>query len=196
MDGLLQTLVPLLAGDTLSGISEQLGVDENKIQQAITLALPLLIGALNRNASTSDGAEALTGALQNDHDGSILDDLLGNLFKQETVDDGSAILGHVVGDKRSGFEKNISNSSGLDTDTTSQLLSMLTPVIMGVLGQMQHEQSMEPKDVANLLQNERKTAESAVPGMASFLDMDGDGDITEEVISLGANLLSSFLSKK
>lgn len=77
MDGLLQTLVPLLAGDTLSGISEQLGVDENKTQQAIALALPLLIGALNRNASTADGAEALTGALQRDHDGSILEDLLG-----------------------------------------------------------------------------------------------------------------------
>lgn len=196
MDGLLQTLVPLLAGDTLSGISGQLGVDEDKTQQAITLALPLLIGALNRNASTSDGAEALTGALQRDHDGSILEDLLGNLSKQETMDDGSAILGHVVGDKRSGFEKNISSSSGLDSETTTQLLSMLTPVILGVLGQMQHEQSMEPQDVASLLQNERKTAESAVPGMASFLDMDGDGDITEEVISLGANLLNSFLSKK
>ncbi len=158
MDGLLQTLVPLLAGDTLSGISEQLGVDEGKTQQAITLALPLLIGALNRNASTSDGAEALTGALQRDHDGSILEDLLGNLSKQETVDDGSAILGHVVGDKLSGFEKNISSSSGLDAETTTQLLSMLTPVILGVLGQMQHKQSMEPQDVASLLQNERKTA--------------------------------------
>ena len=196
MDGLLQTLVPLLAGDTLSGISEQLGVDKNKTQQAITLALPLLIGALNRNASTADGAEALTGALQRDHDGSILEDLLGNLSKQETVDDGSAILGHVIGDKQSGFEQNISRSSGLDAETTTQLLSMLTPVILGVLGQMQHKQSMEPQDVASLLQNERKTAESAVPGMANFLDMDGDGDITEEVISLGANLLSSFLSKK
>lgn len=81
------------------------------------------------------------------------------------MDDGSAILGHVVGNKRSGFEKNISSSSGLNAETTTQLLSMLTPVILGVLGQMQHKQSMEPQDVASLLQNERKTAESAVPGM-------------------------------
>ncbi len=196
MAGLLQTLVPLLAGDTLSGISEQLGVDENKTQQAITLAMPLLIGALNRNASTSDGAEALTGALQRDHDGSILEDLLGNLSNKKTVDDGSAILGHVFGDKRGGFEQNISRSSGLDTETTVQLVSMLAPVVLGVLGQMRHKETMDPQGVASLLQDERQTAESAVPGMASFLDMDGDGDITEEVVSLGANLLSSFLSKK
>jgi hypothetical protein len=196
MDGLLTTLIPLLTGDTLSGISEQLGVDENKTQQAITMALPLLIGALNRNASTTDGAQALTGALQRDHGGSILEDLLGNLSKKETLEDGSAILGHIFGDKRGGFEQNISRTSGLDSETTVQLLSMLAPVVLGVLGQIQHKQSMEPQGVASLLQNERKSAESAVPGIAKFLDMDGDGDITEDVVSLGANLLSSFLSKK
>ncbi len=196
MGGLLQTLIPLLSGDTLGGISEQLGVDKDKTQQAIMVALPLLIGALNRNASTSDGAQALTGALQRDHDGSILDDLLGNLTKKKTVDDGSAILSHVFGDKLGGFEQNISRSSGLDTETTVQLVSMLAPVVLGVLGQMQHKKSMEPQGVASLLQNERKSAESAVPGIAKFLDMDGDGDISEEVVSLGANLLSSFLSKK
>ena len=196
MDGLLQTLIPLLAGDTLGGISEQLGVDKNKTQQAITVALPLLIGALNRNASTSDGAQALTGALQRDHDGSILEDLLGNLSKKKTVDDGSAILGHVFGDKRSGLEQNISRTSGLDPETTGKLLSMLAPVVLGVLGQIRNKQSMEPQGVASLLQNERQTAETAVPGMAQFLDMDGDGDITEEIVSLRVNLLSSFLSKK
>ncbi len=196
MDGLLQTLIPLLAGDTLSGISEQLGVDKNKTKQAITLALPLLIGALNRNASTSDGAQALTGALQRDHNGSILEDLLGNLSNKKTVDDGSAILGHIFGDKRSGFEQNISRSSGLDLETTVQLLSMLAPVVLGVLGQIKHKQSMDPQGVASLLQNERQTAESAILDLVKFFDMDGDGDITEEVISLGADLLSSFLSKK
>jgi hypothetical protein len=196
MDGLLQTLIPLLSGNTLGGISEQLGVDKGKTQQAITVALPLLIGALNRNASTSDGAQALTGAVQRDHDGSILDDLLGNLTKKKTVDDGSAILGHVFGDKLGGFEQKISRSSGLDTETTEQLVSMLAPVVLGVLGQMQHKKSMEPQAVASLLQNEWKSAESAVPGIAKFLDMDDDGDISDDVVSLGANLLSSFLSKK
>jgi len=94
MDGLLQTLIPLLSGDTLGGISEQLGVDKDKTQQAITVALPLLIGALNRNASTSDGAQALTGALQRDHSGSILEDLLGNLSKKKTLDNGSATVSY------------------------------------------------------------------------------------------------------
>ena len=117
MGGLLTTLIPLLAGDTLSDISKLLGVDDNKTRQAVTMALPLLIGALSRNASTPDGAQALTGALLIDHSGGLLEDLLGNLSKKEPVDDGSAILGHVFGDKRSGFEQNISRSSDLDPET-------------------------------------------------------------------------------
>ncbi len=48
MDGLLTTLIPLLAGDTLSDISKLLGVDDNKTRQAVTMALPLLIGARRR----------------------------------------------------------------------------------------------------------------------------------------------------
>lgn len=73
---------------------------------------------------------------------------------------------------------------------------MLTPIVLGVLGKMQYKQSLDPQGVASLLQNERQTAESAVPGIAKFLDMDVDGDITEDVISLGTNLLRNFLSKK
>ena len=113
------------------------------------MALPLLIGALNRYASTPDGAQALTGPLQRDHNGSILEDLLGNLSNKKTVNNGSAILGHVFGDKRSGFEQNIIRTSGLDPETTVQLLSMLAPVVLGVLGQIKHKQSMDPQDVAS-----------------------------------------------
>ncbi len=116
--------------------------------------------------------------------------------QHQVVGDSSAILGHVFGDKHSGTEQNISRASGLDPEKTVQILSMLAPVVLGVLSQIKHKQSMDPQDVVSLLQNERQTVESAIPGKSKFLDMNGDGGITEDVISLGANLLSSFHSKK
>jgi len=60
----------------------------------------MILGALNRNTSSASGAEALVGALQRDHDGSILNDLSQALTAPETMDDGTAILGHVMGDRR------------------------------------------------------------------------------------------------
>lgn len=58
-------------------------------------------GALNRNTTSSGSdAEAKTKALQRDHDGSILKDLPRAIERQESLEDGQAILGRAFGDLR------------------------------------------------------------------------------------------------
>ena len=59
--------------------------------------------------------------------------------QHQVVGDGSAILGHVFGDKRNGTEQNISRASGLDPEKTKQILSMLAPAVLGVLSQIRHK---------------------------------------------------------
>ena len=78
----------------------------------------------------------------------------------------------------------------------TQLLAMLAPVVLGALGQAQRQKNLDAQGVASLLTKEREHASSALPGIAQLLDMDGDGDVTEEMVNLGSRLLSSFLSKK
>ncbi|TFH33972.1 MAG: DUF937 domain-containing protein [Anaerolineales bacterium] len=196
MDTLLQTLLRLLSGDSLKAITDKLGVDEASAQKAIGLALPLIIGSLNRNSSSADGAQALTNALSRDHDGSILGDLASNLGRQDLLDDGMAILGHVLGEKRTSAGKTIGQATGLGSQQTMQLMGMLAPVVLGALGKTQRENKLDAQGVASLLTQEREQANSTLPGIAQLLDMDGDGDVTEEMINLGGSLLSSFLSKK
>ena len=55
MDSLKINLLVQLSGDSLGAITDQLGIDEDIAQEAIDLALPLLIGSLNRNSSSADG---------------------------------------------------------------------------------------------------------------------------------------------
>jgi hypothetical protein len=196
MDSLLQVLLSQLSGDSLGAITEQLGVDEDTAQKAIGLALPLLIGSLNRNSSSADGAQTLTNALTRDHDGSILADLAGNLAKPDVQQDGLAILGHVLGAKQDNVGKSLGQASGLESAQVIQLLSMLAPVVLGALGQAQRQKNLDAHGVSSLLTQEREQATSSLPGIAQLLDMDGDGDVTEEMINIGGALLSSFLSKK
>lgn len=196
MESLLQVLLSQLSGDSLSAITDQLGIDEETAQKAIGLALPLLIGSLNRNSSSTSGAEALTSALARDHDGSILADLASNLTKPSVQEDGMAILGHVLGQKRTGVGNSIGQATGLDSDQVVQLMAMLAPVVLGALGKAQHEKKLDAQGVASMLTQERAQADSTLPGIAQLLDMDGDGDVTEEMINIGGTLLSSFLSKK
>ena len=67
--GILDTVGQQLGGDTLKQISQQIGADEGTAAKAVSVALPLMLAGLTRNASTPDGAAALDQALTRDHDG-------------------------------------------------------------------------------------------------------------------------------
>jgi hypothetical protein len=190
-------LLSQLGSGATSKISDKLGVEDDKVQQVIGMALPVIIGALNRNASsTKGGAEALTNAVQRDHDGSILDNLADLITKRETVDDGTAILGHIFGDKGSSVMNNVSRAANVDNDQTAQIFAMLAPIVLGALGKIQRKNDLDADGVSSLLQDERKTVEKSTSGLTQLLDMDGDGDVSEEIISLGANLLGGLLGGK
>ena len=196
MDSIIQLLISQMGGGAVGKISDQLGIDEDKTQQAIGMALPVLIGALNRNTEDSGGAEALVGALQRDHDGSILDNLSGAVTKEETVQDGLAILGHVFGERQSNVQGSISRATGLDQDQVMRIFALLAPIVLGALGQMQRKKNLDAQGVSKLLQEERTTVEKTGSGLVQLLDMDGDGDVSEEIISLGSNLLGGLFGGK
>ena len=196
MDSVIQLLISQLSGDAVGQISKKIGVDEQQAQQAVGMALPMIIGALNRNTNSTGGAEALTSALQRDHDGSILDHVSHAVTQKETINDGQAILGHVMGDKQSGLVQSVSRATGMDANQVSQLFAMLAPVVLGALGQTLRKKNLDAQGVSSLLENERKTVESTSSNLVQLLDMDGDGDVSEEIIGLGANLLGGLFGGK
>lgn len=193
MDSLLNTLQSQIGRDAIDRIGRQLGTDEQTTNQAVGAALPLLIDALGRNASTAEGAEALTNAVRRDHDGSrahnILDYLSGGGDQQE----GSSILGHILGGKRSVVETGLSRAAGMDRGNAGQLLTMLAPLVLSQLGGMQRQRNMGAGDIADMLRGDRQRAESELGGMSRLLDLDGDGDITDDMLNMGGRLLGGFL---
>lgn len=64
---LADDLLAQLRASSLAPIAQQLGVSEEQTDNAITTALPLLMGVLGSNAQTPSGAQALFGALERDH---------------------------------------------------------------------------------------------------------------------------------
>ncbi len=197
MDSIINLLISQLGSGATSQISDKLGMDDSKVQQVIGMALPMLIGALNRNASSSKtGAEALTNAVQRDHDGSILDNIAQAVTKRETVDDGNAILGHIFGDKSSGIMNSVSRATNVDSNQTGQIFAMLAPLVLGAVGKIQRNKNLDADGVSSLLQEERKTVENSSSGLSQLLDMDGDGDVSDEILSLGSNLLGGLFGGK
>ena len=185
-------LIGMLGSGELDKLGGQLGVDSASTQKAVGAAVPLLLSALGKNAASPQGAEALLGALSRDHDGSVLDNVGAALGSGALGKDGAAILGHVLGNKQSAVAAGIGQASGLTADTSGQLLAMLAPLVMGSLGKTQRQSGLDAAGLASMLGGQREQANAGLGGLAGLLDMDGDGDATDDILKIGKKLLGGL----
>ncbi len=184
----------VMSGDNLGAISQTIGADESTTSSAIQAALPMLIGAMARNASSEEGASSLAGALDRDHDGSVLNDIAGFVMgggAQQS--NGSGILGHIFGGNQPAVEQGISQASGVDMSTIAKLLPLLAPIVMGYLGRQKQQQGMDAGALAGALgQQQRQMEEQQSPLMgmlSSVLDSNRDGSMMDDAIRLAGGFL-------
>ncbi|QOD61314.1 DUF937 domain-containing protein [Polaribacter haliotis] len=202
MAGILDLLNSDLGKQIVSGVAGSTGNDSNKTNSVLTMALPVLMKAMERNASSPEGAQGLQRALETKHDGSILDNL-GSLFgggvDESVKQDGAGILGHILGGKQQGVEKVISQKSGLDAGSVANILKVAAPILMGVLGKQKKEQNVsDSSGLGGLLGgmlggNDTKNEQSF---LEKILDADGDGSIVDDVAGMvlgGSNKKSGGL---
>lgn len=199
MPSLLEMLGQQLGGDTITQLSGQLGADEGSVGNAVSAALPLLLGALARNSANPNGAAALSSALARDHDGSILDDPSAFLGSGDTAA-GESILGHIFGGRSDAVTAGLSQATGLDHSSVGGLLAILAPLVMGALGRAQREQGLDANGLSVLLGKEHAQMEQVagpgLGGLTQLLDANADGQILDDVVRIGAGLLGKFFGGK
>lgn len=191
MSGLLDLLNSPMGKQLISGVAGQTGQAENKTADVLSMAMPLLMGAMKRNASTPQGAEGLLNALNNKHDGGILDNLSG-LFgggvDQSVMDDGAGILGHVLGGKQPQVQNALSQKSGIDAGTVGTILKVAAPLLMGMIGKQSQQQGVtDSNGLGNMLGGllgGGSQANKQQSLIESFLDSDGDGSILDDVAGM------------
>jgi len=179
-------------GETLiNGASKQLGQDKTKTTSALSVALPLILGAMKNNAKTPEGAAGLLSALGNEkHGGGILDNL-GSLLGGGSIDDnllkdGAGIIGHVFNGKEQNVANALSKSSGLDLESAMGILKVAAPFIMGYLGKETRQQGVSDQNgvgniLGGLLGGENSQQQNIVE---KLLDADGDGSIIDDVAGM------------
>ena len=154
------------------------------------MALPILMKGMEWNASSPEGTAGLLNALNNKHDGSILDNLSG-LFNGGVDDsvkqDGAGILGHILGGKQSGVQQVIGQISGLDADTVGNILKIAAPLVMGYLGKQKNNQNIASSgDLTRLLGGllGSISAKSEQNFLEQILDANGDGSAVDDVAGM------------
>jgi hypothetical protein len=178
-----QMITQQLSGVASQQIAARLGVSESTARMAVGLAVPLILSALARNATQPQGAQDLHQAIKNDHDGGILDNLMGYLGNPQQGN-GAGILGHVLGDQRGAVENNLAQATGLDQGSAGNLMEIVAPLVMGAVGQAQQRNGFDSSGLANYL-GEQEAQQAASPDMmgmlSSMLDSNKDGSMTDDL---------------
>ena len=179
--GILDTIGAQLGGNTIAQISQQVGADPATTAKAVSVALPLLLGGLNRNAATPDGAAALDQALTRDHDGSLLDTALN----------AGGILGHIFGQRQAPIQQGVAKATGMDMQSAGKVLMILAPIVMAGLARARAAHGANASAGA-VLQGEQQHMERQVPGiggLASILDRNHDGSIADDIANMASGQL-------
>lgn len=191
MDALTQQLLQQLAGEGVTQISRKIGADEQTTKAALSAALPLLVSALAKNTSKTEGAQSLNQALAKDHDGSILNDVPGYLQNPEAAN-GAGILKHVLGPQQPVVEKGLTKGTGLNTSQVDQVLQIAAPLLLGALGKQQQQAGLDPNGLSAFLGSQKQQDQDSAPDLMgtlnTLLDADKDGSALDDVIGMAAKL--------
>lgn len=191
MSGILDLLDGPMGQQLIRGVAQQAGQPTDKTSSVLSMALPVLMGAMKRNAATPEGAQGLMSALSSKHDGGILDNL-GGLFgggvDGSVMEDGAGILGHVLGGKQPQLENALSQRSGMDAGSIATILKVAAPILMGFLGKQTRQQNITDSNGIGSLLGGLLGGDSSGGQQQSlietFLDSDGDGSILDDVAGM------------
>ncbi len=251
MSSLFDQLSEHVNGNTIDQLASQIGASPGQTQAAVSAAMPMLLGALARNSATPQGAAGILGALERDHDGSLLDNLggllggaggmgglggssgggmgdiggiLGGLLGGGApagsasersggsgggmMDMGGAILGHIFGGKQGNVSSSLGKSTGLKSGQILQLLALLAPIVMAVLGKRNRQSGgLGQGGLADILGGAFQKSAAEAPAsvtagaggggigdlLSSALDRDQDGSVLDDLMQQGGGILGSLL---
>jgi len=184
---LLNIAKDYLTPGVMRQVGSMIGESESGVQSAIGGALPSLLGGLVKNASTESGANELFNML-GDHKGGMLGDLMGYFTggnQESMLSTGGNIVKYMLGGSSgNSVIDTLSRISGMGRGSSSSLLSLLAPIVMGIIGKTKNDMNLDSGGVASLLMDQQKYIKEAAP--SGIADMLGIGSLTSGLGAVGA----------
>lgn len=188
---LLDMLNGQVSGPLANQAASFLGEDESAVTSALGGIFPSVLGSLIGGAkeeSSASGIMDMIGGLDMGTLGNIGDLFGGGASSvNELLNSGGGILNTLLGDKMGGMVDMISKVSGLGSGSTSTLMKMATPFLMGIIGKQVAGKGVG--GLMDLLVDQKDHVAKAMPsGMGSllglgFADMDGKADKAMSAVS-------------
>lgn len=185
----------LLQGEAVENISKKLGLEPKMVQSIVSIGVPIIISGMSKMKSKEGGKASLASFIDADGDGSIMDDI-GGFVMGAASEHGGTILNGIFGGKEEKVGKTVAKNTGAEPGMASQVMQMVAPIVLGYLNKKKNDDGLDDDGVGNLVDDADKNLRDKDAGImdniGKFLDMDGDGDMTDDVIEIGTNIFNFF----
>lgn len=183
-----------LGGPALGQLGALLGEDSNKTEAALGAAIPGLLSGLTSTAN-ADGGGSLFNAVK-DADDNLLDDIGGLLTggnSRNVMDQGSNLLGSLLGSGAMGGLANaVAGLTGIGGKSSSGLMSILAPIVMGIIKRKLFGGSGFSQNAGGLLgmlNGQKSNIEASMP--AGFADQLKSSGFMDQMAGLGGNVVDA-----
>ncbi len=166
---LLTAAKSLITNELVSKASSFLGESESGVSKAIGGILPSLVLGLADKAGNNGGANTVCNlALQaHTHNTGFLNNL-SSFFSNDNsgnlLNKGAAMLSGLFSENKiQSLTSLISNYSGIKSSSATSLLSMATPMVLGLLGKQITANHLTGSDIASFMADQKNTLKTALP---------------------------------
>lgn len=182
----------------LQSMARELGMSESQAANGADALLPAILGGFKKQAQTQpSGLDGLGGLLGQLGGGNLLDEVLAP--QPTDVSHGNNVLGQIFGSKdvSRAVAQNAASQTGLDSGLLKKMLPMLAMMVAGYMSRQQgaEQAAQQGGGLGSLggllggLLGGRSTGTGAPAGLASMLDMDGDGNPLDDILRMaGKNM--------
>ena len=179
---LMDAIKGYLTPDVVHSASTLVGESESSTRQTLNAAVPTVLSGLTSIASTPTGASSLATLIRDGGFGSAVDNV-SSLFSGGTATSGmlsvgSQLLSKIFGGRSSAVADLLARSGGVSSASATSLLSLVAPLVMGVLGKRASAQGLDASGLANSLLAERSDIAAAAPAGLSQLLTAGPSVVT------------------
>lgn len=187
----MEALMDLLSSDAgkqiIKGISQETKQDENLTGEVLSMAMPMLMGAVKKNVSSPEGAVNILSTLTSKHNGGIMDNLgtfFGGGVDDADKNEGEGLLGTLLGSSQDNVVNMIAGKKNIDVDAVLNILKVAAPIVMGYLGK-QNAQKGDGSATGLEAVLDSFTGDGKQQSMIeSLLDGDNDGSVLDDVAGM------------
>ena len=184
----------------LQSMARELGVSETQAASGAEALIPAILGGFKKQAQAQPtGLEGLGGLLGQLGGGGLLDNVLAP--QPTDVTQGNNVLGQIFGSKdvSRAVAQNAASQSGLDPSLLKKMLPMLAMLVTGYMAKRQGDAAAEQSSpmsgglgglLGGLLGGQAaKPAGSGTSGLASMLDLNGDGNPLDDIMRMAGKAM-------